>query len=589
MPTPNPSSFRRAAAALAAAFVLAALAACAVPTRGPTATPTPPPAPTASPTPTPTPTPTPSPTPTPAPIAAIDITKLEGYRAPVKLSSGAYRKTFADGATITYWRYGTNGKLLSSYQAEKPVVFGRASDYSEVGGVLTFRGDPSRNTPAYGTADVKERKLGIVWEKENGSVSGYGSFWPGSGWTGQPLLVHWPAATRAAMGLFAGAKAKDLVEVVYPVFDGKVYFLDLATGEPTRDPIATGQAFKGTGCVDPRGWPLFMTGQGLDDTNGVKTPFEYRFFDLVRNEHTFRILGADALSLHKWGAFDSSAVIDRNTDTMIEPGENGIVYRGDLHASFDAASGAFSFAPSFVKFVYRTSYSTRLGTESSAAYYRNLMYFADNGGALVCLDVNTLEPVWIADLGDDTDATPVIEETADGVFVYTGNEVDQRCAAAGTTEDLCNLRKFDGLTGKKLWQRDVRCVYDASVNGGLLATPIVGTDDLAGLVIFNVAKTTAKYDGTLLALDAATGETVWERPMPSAYSWSSPIAVKGEDGKTYGIFCDFKGDMHLFDPLTGTDYDTVSLGKNVESSPAAYGNMVVVGSYDKKIFGVRIR
>jgi len=67
------------------------------------------------------------------------------------------------------------------------------------------------------------------------------------------------------------------------------------------------------------------------------------------------------------------------------------------------------------------------------------------------------------------------------------------------------------------------------------------------------------------------------------------VGIKSTDGKTYGIFCDFAGMMHLFDPKTGKDLNTVSLGRNVESSPAVYNDMIVVGSYAQKIFGVKIK
>ena len=55
------------------------------------------------------------------------------------------------------------------------------------------------------------------------------------------------------------------------------------------------------------------------------------------------------------------------------------------------------------------------------------------------------------------------------------------------------------------------------------------------------------------------------------------------------IFCEFHGDMHLMDPQNGEILDTVSLGRNVEGSPAIYNNMAVVGSYAKKIYGVKIK
>ncbi len=581
-------TLRRSLTAFLSVLLILALAGC-----GPAGTPTPSPLPTATPeptaTPTPvaTPTPEPTPTPTPVPVVAIDIKSLSGYVAPKAQSNGSYKKTFADGGTITWWVYGSGNKLVKGYQAETPVVFGPSSDFTVVEGVLTFRGNNYRDAPAWGSADVLNKKLTIVWEKTIGAVSGTGSYWPGSGWTGQPLIVHWPEETREAMGLSAEAKAKDLVEVVYPVFDGKIYFLDLETGLPTRDPIKVGFSFKGTGSVDPRGWPFFYAGQGLNDTNGTIGAFFYRMFDLVRNEQVYGIPGLDPVTSRAWGAFDSSSLIDAKTGILFEPGENGVLYRTDLHAAFDATAGTASLAPEIVKMNYRVSYPSYYGIESSAVGYRNLVYTSDNGGLVLCTDINSMEPVWMFWTKDDSDATMVLEETADGPVLYQGNTVDKRPSKQGTTGDDCNLRKFDALTGKVLWQYDVHCVYDSVLNGGLLATPLVGKDDISDLVIYNIAKTTARYAGTLLALDKATGKPVWTRKL-DAYSWSSPIAIKGKDGKSYGIFCDYKGDMHLFDPRTGEDLDVISLGLNVESSPSAYDDMIVVGSYAKKIFGIRI-
>ena len=102
-----------------------------------------------------------------------------------------------------------------------------------------------------------------------------------------------------------------------------------------------------------------------------------------------------------------------------------------------------------------------------------------------------------------------------------------------------------------------------------------------------MALTKNANSGLLLALDKKTGERVWEREMDS-YSWSSPVGILGDDGKTYGIVCDFAGHMHLFDPKTGLDFDSISLEGNIESTPAVYNDMIVVGSYARKIFGIRI-
>ena len=270
-------------------------------------------------------------------------------------------------------------------------------------------------------------------------------------------------------------KAKDLVEVLYPVFDGHIYCLDLTTGkaDPRSDQGRFG--FKGTGSVDPRGYPLFYAGQGLNDTNGTIGPFRYRIFDLIQNKEIYGIAGKDAVAFRSWGAFDSSALINWQTDTLLEPGENGLFYKVKLNTSFDAAAGKVIINPEITKLRYKTSVSSKYGIESSTVAYRNLIYFPDNDGDIVCLDLNTLEPVWVYNAQDDSDATMVLEETAEGVFLYHGNTLDKRGALAGTANDVCQLRKLDALTGKLIWQYDVPVVYESYLNAGLLATPLLGS------------------------------------------------------------------------------------------------------------------
>ena len=97
----------------------------------------------------------------------------------------------------------------------------------------------------------------------------------------------------------------------------------------------------------------------------------------------------------------------------------------------------------------------------------------------------------------------------------------------------------------------------------------------------------AAVPGDLVALDTKTGAVVWQRTM-GAFSWSSPVLVKGSDGHVYGVQGDSNGVLHLFNPNTGEDYSTLQLEKNIEASPAVYGNMLVVGTYAKKLYGIRI-
>jgi len=256
-----------------------------------------------------------------------------------------------------------------------------------------------------------------------------------------------------------------------------------------------------------------------------------------------------------------------------------------LNTTFDPAAKTVTLAPELTKMVYAGPTSAKHGIENSAVAYRNLMFAADNDGMLLCWDVNTLQVLWMRDVGDDTDASLALDATDDGVFLYTGNQVDHRGANGG--ERITNIRKINAITGQQVWQYDIPAYYDAAVNGGVLGSPIVGQGAMGDMVIFNVARTTAPREGDLVALDKTTGGVIWRRHL-SNYSWSSPTLITGSDGTQYGVLPDSEGTIHLFDPATGLDLSTLDLGKNTEATISAYNDMLVVASYDRKIYGIRI-
>ena len=98
-----------------------------------------------------------------------------------------------------------------------------------------------RDTPSHGYADMTDFRLNKLWSADTGSLSSGSAVWTGSGWTGQPLMMKWPKEVKAHMNMTEKAKADDeLVEVIYACMDGYVYFLDLRTGEKTRDPFISG-------------------------------------------------------------------------------------------------------------------------------------------------------------------------------------------------------------------------------------------------------------------------------------------------------------------------------------------------------------
>ncbi len=570
--------------------------------------------------PTPTPAPTPPPTPEPMTQSSDDpaVIRMSWETPAVFNGTNAFpesKQTLTTSkGSLDYWVFqnnkpatttGTDVFFPSSFQETKNTESSKSvsgstdsnkaastnsvtSAYTSTEGVLTFRGNHFRDAPSFGNRSITEKKLEIIWDSPTGAISTTESYWPGTGWTGQPLLVHWAEETRKAMNINEELKSKDLVEVIYPTLDGNIYYLDLENGNPSREKQVIGFPFKGTASIDPRGYPILYAGQGLNENGQKVTEFKLRIINLLNQTEEYAILGRDPIAFRPWGAFDSSALINAETDTLISCAENGLVYKVKLNAAFEAEEKKLTLAPQITKYRYHVQNNPEIGIESSPAAYENYLYFADNGGILQCLDLNTMKPVWFVETNDDTDCTTTIEKSADGVFLYTANEVDKRSEEGKVKIADCNIRKYNALTGELLWQVDVPCVYQYYINGGALATPLVGKNDISDMIIFNIALTGDNQSGQLLALDKKTGNTVWKRDL-TAYSWSSPVDVLSDDGSTYGLFCDFAGWLHLFDPKTGKDYDRVSLGGNIESSPAVYNDMVVVGSYAKKIFGIKIK
>ncbi|OPX44056.1 outer membrane protein assembly factor BamB [Ruminiclostridium hungatei] len=502
----------------------------------------------------------------------------------------ALDNTLSNGLSMQSWIFRNNTPLKEFKPSKKnKIEFGPSSEYSELEGVTAFRGNNYRDSAAFGTRTVTEKKLEIVWEKDGlGAISAHNSYWPGTGWTGQPLIIHWPEDVRKLMNINGEMKAKDLVEVIYPALDGNIYFLDLATGKPTRNKIEIGYPIKGTGMVDPRGYPILYTGMGINENSGKFAEYKYRIINLLDQKELYSIFGRDEAAFRGWGANDSSALLDSKTDTLLNCGENGLVYRVKLNTRFDKSAGTLSIAPQLTKYRYRSPFNDEQGIENSPATYKNYMYFCDNGGTLQCLDINTMRPVWIYETHDDTDATIVIEETKEGVFLYTANQVDKRGENGKVPVADCNIRKLNALTGELIWQKNYQCVYNYYINGGALGTPVIGKDDISNMVIFNICFTGSNSDGTMVALDKKTGEEIWKKKLAS-YSWCSPLDFKSSDGKTYMVYSDFSGYMHLVDPMNGKTLDSVPLQGNVESSPAIYDDTIVVGSYARKIFGIKVK
>jgi len=485
------------------------------------------------------------------------------------------------------WEIINKGAVVDSYQTANPISFGKPEEYFALPGIATFRGNNFRNSAVYGTATVTEKVLEKQWVKNNvGSLNG----WPGCGWTGQPLMVKWDAETKAIMNMRADKKAKEnLVEVIYATLDGNIYFYDLDDGSFTRDPINVGMNFKGAGSLDPRGYPLMYVGSG--DDIGSKTPRMY-IISLIDGKILYEKSGMDAFGDRKWYAFDSAPLVDKETDTLIWPGENGLLYSIKLNTAYDKAAGSLTIAPEeIVKTRYATSRSNKnthwVGYEPSAVIVDRYLYISENDGMFFCIDLDTMSLVWAQDTRDDSNSTPVFEWAGlDGGYIYTAPSLHW---TANGGKGYISIYKLNAKTGEIVWEQKFDCYTVSGVSGGVQSSPLLGKPgtQLEGLILYTVARTPNEWNGKLVAISTETGEIVWEKAMDN-YSWSSPVAVYDQSGNAYIVVGDSMGNLTMLDG-TGKTLSTISLETNIEASPAVYENTLVVGTRGGLVCGIKIK
>lgn len=494
---------------------------------------------------------------------------------------------------ISYEEISVDDSILadtSLYVSDSQIELGLGSNYTDLEGVITFRGNNFRDSAAYGYADMQEYKMESKWSYTTSSLTYGNATWTGSGWTGQPLLVKWPKETKANMNMYDWAKADDeLVEVIYACMDGYVYFLDMKTGEKTRETLYLGYTFKGSGALDPRGYPIMYVGAGYDSNEGTARVFVVNLLDCsvmytFGNNDIFSVRG-------NLSYFDASALVDAETDTLIYPGENGIMYLIKLNTIYDEALGKLSINPGkVVKWRYsgtRTDYSSYwVGMETSPAVYKGYMFVADNGGNLMCMDLNKMKLVWVQDTLDDSNSTPVLSVENGHLYVYVSTSFHLGWRSYNTA--TVPIWKIDAETGEIIWHKDYECESEEGVSGGVQSTIALGKQTLSDYIYVTVSKTGGALQGVLACINKNTGEVVWEHA--SSYAWSSPVCVYKGDGTGKVIYGTSGGSLYLLDGKTGEVHDTISISDGViEASPAVYNNYLIIGTRACKIWGVELR
>ncbi len=511
-----------------------------------------------------------------------------------------------------------NGQKIHSYSRSAPINFGETNQYTELEGIVTFRGNNFRDSASYGTIGSNvSGKLQIAWQTSlPESIKRVSSdrSWFGSGWTGQPLIVKWPETLRAQMNINESKKDKQgLTEVILGTEGAMIYFLDLEDGKPTRKKINTKWTLKGAGAVDPRGYPLYFVGSGDISAAGAG---QNMLFSLIDSEKIYTYGENDSFRDRTWQAFDPSTIVHAGTDSVTYAAESNLIYQFTLNSKYDEQAGTFSINPSDIfKWKYSTEKSRAvykdsgsdpentkpyLGFESSPVFFRNYMYVSDNGGNLFCIDINTFEVIWMSDTLDDTNCSPVLEldEENGRAYIYMGTSA----RATRNKQNVAHIPfwKIDAITGEKVWTAEGYDCLRGSDSGGIQDTAALGKNSLSELVYItyaNAVNESGKSTGSwLVAYDKQTGEEVWKQNF-GGQCWSSPVDVYDDSGKGYIVYASASytsegeavgGFVTLMDGLTGERLSSVEVKGHVEASPAVYNDMIVIGTRGQELYGIRI-
>lgn len=445
-----------------------------------------------------------------------------------------------------------------------------ASLYDGRRGWLTFRGNTLRDADFGGRVNGVPSRVVVDWVFTTGydtARTSVGTWGGGTGWTGQPLYVRWTARQvgtfRRNLPELADRLGRE--EIIVASLCGKVYFIDFHTGEVSRKSIDVTNPVKGTCSLDPTMNGNLYVGQGVPKV----APMGQVVINLAEHRRTF-FSGADPKAWRGWGAFDSSPVVVGGY--LFWPGENGTVYKYRVDKSALVLHSTLR---------YRCK-GAAPGVENSLCVYNNYGWFGDNRGNIVCIDLNTLRPVWHYDNCDDIDGSVVCEVIDGTPYLYAGCEVDRQ-----GDRGFCRFVKLNGLNGSVVWEQKIPCrklhIGGKHFDGGMYCTPLLGKGDCRNLVFANICQRDSSSGAEFTAFDRATGRVVYRTPLRS-WAWSSPVAFYNEDGRMFVFTGDSYGKAYLIEGRTGKVLFRQRMANNFESSPVVVGNSLVVGSRGREIY-----
>lgn len=429
-------------------------------------------------------------------------------------------------------------------------------------GVTMFRGNPTRTWYGVGPVPDRPEEAWAYPESQmcaSSSVAGESRVWCGMGWTGQPVIYE---------------RDDGVTELIFGAYDRAVHFVDAATGLDLRPPFPTGDIIKGSLTLDPDGYPLIYFGSRDN---------KLRIVALDRDPpELLWSLDANAVNGIWNNDWDGNpAIVD---DILYEGGENGwfFAYRLNRLLGDDGLIGVepdqLVALPGYDDELMARS-GRNVSIESSVAVYGQRAYFTNSGGRVVGLDVSDVRSgrapvVFDYYAGGDIDATPVVDRDG-SLYVSIEYEPDEMgTVERNRNQEVGQLVKLDPAADgdPRVWGVDL---ISGTGDSGLWSTPALHD----GTLYVNT------HTGDLIAVDAGTGEVVWDDPV-GFHSWSSPVVV---DDTLVAATC--LGELRAYDlanPHSPVLRWVVQVSPScLEATPVIWRGSIYIGSRDGHMHAFR--
>lgn len=298
------------------------------------------------------------------------------------------------------------------------------------------------------------------------------------------------------------------------------------------------------------------------------------------NEDTV-YFGSNDGALYKLKAFDGELVWRFSTNAevarkpVIADGVAYFVNANDTAIAVNASNGQMRWN------YHRTpAYGMEIAGHAGVAVYEGKLFTAFSDGRVVALGTGTGKEVWSYDLaaeaeassGDeplrylDSDATPVLARTRDGMAVFVaGYEGGVFALDTETGSLLWRREEAKGTTELALWEEPAHTPRDG------------GPTIPARRMLLASSGTTG-----LWALSLDDGRTLWRQPLPEG-GISRPVAWSGAlflSTTRYGLF--------LLSPRDGSVIDGIDTGNGFAMTPATYGKRAYVLSNQGMLFSLQL-